>query len=162
MVNSCSVMVLQLATISYNTRIVKKGKGGAEKHKYSATQAKEFAGLYFRYRIRFVSAMSSEEKSNWFPLLDLSNLKCGENDLQIASADVKAIVRNYKFHGCSNPIIGPMPTAQEMLNKYTPARQSMLDGERSYIWGCMIRYRERSKIHSMFSICQPSLIFWLS
>ena len=122
-------MVLQLGTISYNT-----GKGkGAEKHKLSATQAKEFAGLYFRYRIRFVSAMSFDEKSNWFPLLDLSNLKCGENDLQIASADVKAIVRNYKFHGCSNPIIGPMPTADQMLNQYTAARQSMLDQDRSYI-----------------------------
>ena len=129
MVNSCSVMVLQLGTISYNTRIQKKGKGGAEK----ATQAKEFAGLYFRYRIRFVSAMSSEEKSKWFPLLDLSKLECGENHLQLASADVKAIVRKYKFHGCSNPISGPMPTAQEMLDRFTAARQSMLDEDRSYI-----------------------------
>ena len=122
-------MVLQLGTISYNT-----GKGkGAEKHKSSATQARPFPGLYFRYRIRFVSAMSPEEKSNWFPLLDLSKLKCGVKELQIASADVKAIVRKYQFHGCSNPIIGPMPTAQEMLNRYTAPVHSMLDEERSYI-----------------------------
>jgi hypothetical protein len=126
-------MVLQLGTISYNTRIVKKGKGGAEKHKFSATQAKEFAGLYFRYRIRFVSAMSSEEKSKWFPLLDLSKLECGENHLQLASAEVRAIVRDYMFHGCSNPIIGPMPTAQVMLNRYTAPLHSLLDEERSYI-----------------------------
>ncbi len=126
-------MVLQLATISYNTRIVKKGKGGAEKHKFSATQAKEFAGLYFRYRIRFVSAMSSEEKSKWFPLLDLSKLECGENHLQLASADVKAIVRKYEFHGCSNPIFGPMPTAQVMLNRYTAPHHSLLDEELSSI-----------------------------
>ena len=126
MVNSCSVMVLQLATISYNIR---KGK----KHQLSATQAKEFQGLYFRYRIRFVSAMSSEEKSKWFPLLDLSKLECGENHLQLASAEVRAIVRDYMFHGCSNPIIGPMPTAEQMLNKYTAPLQSLLDEERSYI-----------------------------
>ena len=123
MVNSCSFMVLQLGTISYNT-----GKGkGAEKHKLSATQARPFAGLYFRYRIRFVSAMSFEEKSNWFPLLDLSKLKCGENNLQIASADVKAIVRKYEFHGCSNSIIGAMPTAHDMLNRFTAAKRSLLD-----------------------------------
>ena len=124
-------MVLQLATITYNT---KKGKEkGAEKHKFSATQAKEFAGLYFRYRIRFVSAMSSEEKSKWFPLLDLSKLECGKNHLQLASAEVRAIVRDYMFHGCSNPISGPMPTAQVMLKRYTAPLHSLLDEERSYI-----------------------------
>ena len=129
MVNSCSFMVLQLGTISYNT-----GKGkGAEKHKLSATQAKEFAGLYFRYRIRFVSAMSSDEKLNWFPLLDLSKLECGKNHLQLVSAEVRAIVRDYMFHCCSNPISGPMPTAQVMLKKYTAPLYSLLDEERSYI-----------------------------
>jgi hypothetical protein len=125
-------MVLQLATISYSTK-KGKGKGAAEKHKFSATQAKEFAGLYFRYRIRFVSAMSPEEKSKWFPLLDLSKLKCGENALQLASPDVRAIVRKYQFHGCSNPIIGTMPTAQEMLNIYTAPLHSLLDEELSSI-----------------------------
>ncbi len=134
MVNSCSVMVLQLGTISYNTSLKgKRGKATAEKHKLGATQAKEFAGLYFRYRIRFVSAMSPEEKSKWFPLLDLSKLKCGENALQLASPDVRAIVRKYQFHGCSNPIIGPMPTAQEMLNRFTAAHHSLLDEELSSI-----------------------------
>ena len=129
MINFCFFMLLQLATINYNTDPEK----GGDKHKLFATQAKKFGGYHFRYRIRFVSAMSPEEKLNWFPLLNLTGLKCGENKLQIASADVKAIVRSYQFHGCSNKFNAPMPTAQEMLNKYTPARQSMLDEERSCI-----------------------------
>ena len=116
-------MLLQLATINYNTDPTK----GGEKHKLFATQTKQFGGYFFRYRIRFVSAMSLEEKSNWFPLLDLSGLICGENELQIASADVKAIVRKYQFHGCSNKFIAAMPTAHQMLNIFTPAKQSMLD-----------------------------------
>ena len=123
MINFCSFMLLQLATINYNTDPTK----GGGKHKLFATQAKEFGGYFFRYRIRFVSAMSLEEKSNLFPLLDLSGLICGENELQIASADIKDIVRTYQFHGCTNKFNAAMPTAHDMLQRFTPARQSMLD-----------------------------------
>ena len=123
MINFCSFMLLQLATINYNTN----PKKGGDKHKTFATQAKKFGGYYFRYRIRFVSAMSPEEKLNWFPLLNLTGLKCGEKKLQIASADVKAIVRTYQFYGCSNKFNAAMPTAHQMLNKFTAAKQSLLD-----------------------------------
>ena len=89
MVNFCSSMVLQLGKISYSTN--------AQGHKTSATQGKLFGAFLFRYRMRYVSAMSAEERSKWFPLLNLCDTLCGVNELQIASDDVKASFCSYQF-----------------------------------------------------------------